>query len=97
MHRDLNSVDAALWQRAKALLAARLAEQRAAGLLEEMPAGGDEAWRSHKPPTIHKSAQLLDDCSVLAHPCTRRAALHWLFVNSGLVACRENCYWVLHA
>ena len=51
-------MDAALWERGRALFLAKLEEQRAAGVLEEVPAVRDDpSWRSHKPPTIHKRAQ----------------------------------------
>jgi hypothetical protein len=41
--RELNTVDTALWERGRALLAAKLAEQRKAGILEEMPSSDDDA------------------------------------------------------
>ena len=67
LRREKNGVDAALWERGTALLAARLAEQRASGVLEEMPALTQQPWMNHKPPTIHKRTDLphyLANCSL---------------------------------
>lgn len=52
--RELNAVDTVLWERARQLLAQRLAEQQEAGILEQMPSGDDATWALQRQPTAHK-------------------------------------------
>ena len=65
-------MDTALWERGRTLLAAKLAEQREAGILEEMPSSEDDTWALQRLQAMRIAAVDNEFRHVLM-PCFRRS------------------------